>query len=308
MKIENLKAGINSVDFVSEGYTLAGDMYLPEGFDPDNKYPTILYFKVGTQVKEQVGSVYGKKMSKLGYIFYAFDIRGFGESQGKVRHQENAHFTFPAYTDAISFLSTMPFVDKERLTGLGICAGGAYVSYTALVDKRLKAIATVSGYLNHTDAFFGMMTREQAVGALNYINSEQQRYYESGECDTADVLGFCPRPPADDAPNFVKGTYDYYLTPRGGYGNYTNMLASTSFTVYPGLNVKNIAHYLYTPILCIAGSEADTKPMTDEVFEAATEPKELFIIDGATHFDLYDIDRYVDQAVERIDAFYKKHC
>lgn len=307
MNDNNLKSGLNKVNFKSEGYELAGDLYLPDSFNPTQKYPTILYFKVGTQVKEQVGSVYGKKMANKGYVFYAFDIRGFGESEGDIRHQENAHTTFPAYYDAISFLSTFDFVDKSKLTGLGVCAGGAYVAYTALVDKRLKAIATVSGYLNHTQAFFGQMTREQAIGALSYINSEQQRYYETGENDTSDILGFCPRPPAEDSSTFVKGTYDYYLTPRGGYGNYTNMIASTSHTVFPALNVAAIANYLYTPILLIAGSDAETKPMTDEVYNVASEPKELFIIEDATHFDLYDIDLYVDKAVDKIDAFFNEH-
>lgn len=307
MNMNSLTAGKNSVYFYSEGYKLAGDLYLPDDFDPSEKYPTVLYAKVGTQVKEQVGAVYGKKMSKLGYIFLAFDIRGFGESEGKIRHHEYAHFTLPAYHDAISFLSTLQFVDRDMLTGLGICAGGAYISYTALVDKRLKAIATVSGFMDHTKYFFGMMTREQAVGALTYINSEQQRYYETGEYDTIDVLGHVPRPPAEDAPSFVKGSYDYYLTERGGIGNYTNMMASMSLTVDPAMNVKNIAEYLYTPILCIAGSEADTKFMSDEVIEAASEPKAYHIIEGATHFDLYDIDEYVDQAVVSIDEFFKKH-
>ena len=307
MNIETLKPGKNVVHFKSEGYQLAGDLYLPEGFDPNRTYPTALHFKVGSQVKEQVGAVYGNKMSARGYVYFAFDVRGFGESEGKIRHHEYAHFTFPAYHDAISFLCTLPFVDKDKLTGIGVCAGAAYVSYTAMVDKRLKAIATVSGFMNHTQYFFGMMSRDVALQALTYINSEQQRYFETGEYGQADVLGQVPRPPAEDAPSFVKGSYDYYLTNRGGIGNYTNMLATMSFTVDPALNVKTIAEYLYTPILCIAGDQADTKYMTDEVFEAASEPKEYFLVEEASHFDLYDIDKYVDQAIESIDRFFKKH-
>lgn len=304
---KTFEEGKNAITFMSEGYKLAGDLYLPDHFDPEKSYPTVIYAKVGTQVKEQVGAVYGKKMAKLGFVFLAFDIRGFGESEGKVRHEEYAHYTLPAYRDAISYLSTLPFVNKEELLGLGICAGAAYIAYTALVDKRLKAIATVSGFLDHTKYFFGMMTREQAVGALSYINSQQQRVYETGEYDKADVLGHVPRPPKGDEPSFVRGSYDYYLTERGGIGNYTNMLAATSFTVDPAMNVKTIAEYLYTPILLIAGDQADTKYMSDEVFAAASEPKMQYNVKGATHFDLYDIDQYVDEALVEIDKFYKYH-
>lgn len=123
----HLKKGKNRVYFMSQGYKLAGDLYLPKGFDSEKKYPTIIYTRVGTQVKEQTGATYGSKLSAKGYAFFVFDPQNFGDSEGEIRNYESIHNMVPNTTDAISFLRTLKFVDKDRFYGLGACAGAPYI-------------------------------------------------------------------------------------------------------------------------------------------------------------------------------------
>ena len=99
---QQLKEGKNRVYFMSQGYKLAGDLYLPNGFDSEKTYPTVIYTRVGTQVKEQTGATYGNKLSAKGYAFFVFDPKNFGDSEGEIRNYESIHNMVPNTTDAIS--------------------------------------------------------------------------------------------------------------------------------------------------------------------------------------------------------------
>lgn len=218
--------------------------------------------------------------------------------------------------DGISFLSTLDFVDKERLFGPGICASGGYMAMAivATTDKRLKAIATVSGMLNNTGSYFGMMTREQIVPILEMANQARQREYETGETEYFDTMGF----EGLNLSELLEGSaqaegYDFYMTPHAGcqtYPNYTHKTVSNLMQDAPLTSATALAPYLYTPYLDIYGSRAmqDTGSLTVAFYEAASEPKELYEIEGASHVSLYDIDEDVDRAVTWMDEFFGKYA
>lgn len=104
---------------MSHGYKLAGDLYLPKGFDHTQKYPTIIYTRVGTQVKEQTGATYGIKLAAKGYSYFVFDPKNFGDSEGDIPNYESMHNMIPNTTNAISFLRTLKFIDRDPFYGLG---------------------------------------------------------------------------------------------------------------------------------------------------------------------------------------------
>ncbi|WP_035415625.1 alpha/beta hydrolase [Ferrimonas kyonanensis] len=306
---ELLTPGTNKVSFPSEGHQLAGLLFLPEGFDASQKYPTIVMTMAFNQVKEQTGSVYGKRLAALGYAAMVFDHRGFGDSEGKLRSYEYTPAKLEGLSDAISFLRMHDFVDRARFFGLGVCAGASHIVTTALTDKRLKAIATVSGMLNNAASLFGVMDRETAVAALTAANDAHQKYYETGIQENVDILGMS-EPPAEDAPSTMHEGYDYYMTARAGREtnpNYTHMAPLFVNEDYPRYNATAMAPFLYTPFLGIVGKDADTAPLTQGFVEAASEPKELYEIEGASHVSLYDIDKDVDRAVTKINEFFQKH-
>lgn len=312
MDPSQLTSGENNIFFQSQGHRLAGLLFLPEGFSPEKHYPTVIITPPFNQVKEQTGSVYGAKLAKKGFIALAFDHRGYGDSEGSIRSYEYTPAFLEGIADAISFLRMHNFVDKDRVYGLGICAGATHIVTTALTDKRLKAIATVSGMLNNQMSLFGTMSREQAVATLKMANEARQKYYETGIQENVDLLGM-ENKPTDETPTTVKEGYEYYMTKRAGketYPNYTHKGPMFVHEDYPRYNATSMAPNLYTPYLGIYGSEAmkDTGPLTVEFFKAASEPKELYEVEGASHVSLYDIDKDVDRAVTKLTEFYLKYA
>jgi uncharacterized protein len=305
-----LKPGKNPVFFESNGETLGGDLYLPDGFNPEKKYPTVVYTRPGTQVKEQTGAVYGQKLAKKGYIFLSFDPTNFGESTGAIRNYESIHFMVPNTTDAISFLRMHSFVDREKFFGLGSCAGAPYICTVALGDKRIKAVATIVGNFDAAASLFGAYPKETIDKMLDLAAEGKQKYYETGEYGQAHLFGGEQNlPPASNAPKAMKDAYEYYFV-RAGQDkcpNYSPYFPTVGLPVDPARVFVNQAKYLTAPFLIIAGSNAFTRDMDRNVFEIAAEPKEWLEIEGASHMDLYDVDPYVDQAMEKIDEFFKKY-
>jgi len=304
------KPGKNAIFFESNGERLSGDLYLPDGFDPKKKYPTVIYTRPGTQVKEQTGATYGKKLAIKGYAFLSFDPKNFGDSTGEVRNYESIHNMVPNTTDAISFLRMFPFVDRDRFYGLGACAGAPYICTVALGDKRIVAVATIVGNFDAAASLFGAYPKAVLDKMLEMAAEGKQRYYETGEYSTTHLFGGEQNlPPADSASQALKDAYAYYFI-RAGQDkcpNYSPYFPTIGLPVDPARVFVNQAKYLNTPFLVIAGSNAFTRDMDRNVFEIAAEPKEWLLIEGASHMDLYDVDPYVDQAIEKIDDFYKKY-
>lgn len=305
----DLQSGKNIVTFKSEGYNLAGLLYLPENFNAENKYSSVIIDIANTQVKEQAGAIYAKKLSKLGYALLVFDHRGFGSSEGEIKNWEYTPYTLSSIRDAISFFRMYKFVDRDNLFGLGICAGGTRLGYTAVTDKRIKALATVVGWFDFENTFFGQVGpngehADKLVKMLEGVSEAIQNQYETGEYATINKMDQY-KPITDKSPEIIRQSYDYYEV-RSKHTPYSPIQPLFNLPVDPIYNFAQIVKRIYMPLLIISGAKAFSLPMAESVFNNALEPKEKFIVEGASHHDLYDIDKYVDQSVERIDAFFKK--
>lgn len=144
----NLKAGKNSITFTSFGVQLAGDLYLPKGFDPNKKYKAIVSASPFPQVKGQVMATYGPEMAARGFVFLGFDYLGMGDSPALPGEHKKSRYMFRLIEntwDAVSYLGTLPFV--EEINGLGVCQGGSIIASAAVTDHRMKKIAMVSGMM-----------------------------------------------------------------------------------------------------------------------------------------------------------------
>ena len=305
-------SGKNKITFKSQGAKLIGDLYLPDNFDVSNKYPTIVFSGPFNQVKEQMGAKYGQKFAYKGYAFLAFDHLGYGDSEGKKRDFENPFIKMESIRDAISYLRALPFVNREKFYGFGACASGGYMPLVAVTDKRMKAIATVSGMMDNQAFYFGLMTKEQLMPLFEFANEARQKEYENGQVEYYDALNMDTLDPDNLPDNTMGEGYDYYMTARAGketYPNYSHLAPKTLLEVTPLASAKLYAPYLYTPYLGIYGEKAmaDTGPLTTMFYEACSEPKELFEVKGASHVSLYDIDEDVDPAVDKMDEFFSKY-
>jgi uncharacterized protein len=304
-----LTPGKNRIYFMSQGYKLAGDLYLPGNFDAAKKYPTVIYTRPGTQVKEQTGATYGQKLAAKGYAFFCFDPRNFGDSEGEIRNYESIHNMVPNTTDAISFLRTLQFVDREKFYGLGACAGAPYICNVAIGDARIKAVATLVGNFDAAASLFGAYPKEVVAQMMKVAAEGKQKYYETGEYETAPIFGGMPLPPPANAPKALQDGYQYYFVRAGEEKcpNYSPYYPTVGLPLDPARVFVNQAKYFTTPFLVVAGSEAFTHDMDKMVYDMAAGEKEWMVIQGASHMDLYDIDQYLDPAMDKVDEFFKKY-
>ncbi len=220
--------------------------------------------------------------------------------------------------DAISFMGTLPFVDRDNLFGLGVCASGGYMALVATTDKRLKAIATVSGMLGNKASYFETMDRATITGLIAMQNAGRQKAYETGVVDYVDALGMAAEEEAIKAGETPSEGYDYYMTERAGaqtYPNYSHLSPSFMLEAPMLADATSYAPYLYTPFIGIVGEKAMdpasgalcTGPLTKNFFDQASEPKEFVEVPGASHVDLYDKEEFVASAVDAMDRFFKKY-
>ena len=292
---------------------MAGVVRLPDGFGPDRKYPALVIVQPGSSVKEQTAAIYGEKMAEKGYVTLAFDPSYQGESGGEPRDLEDPAARVEGIRCAVDFLTTLPYVGEDRIGTFGICAGGGYAVNAAMTEHRIKAVGTVVA-VNTGRAF------RQGDGSADFIAKTLEAV---GKQRTIEACGGEPRrvPWIPDTPENAKAAgikdmdileaVDYYRTPRGCNKNSTNRRVLQSDELLMGFDAFHLVGELLTqPLQVIVGDRLGNFGSFHDgklLFERATCNKDLLVIKGASHYDMYDKRPYVDQAVERLEGFYRKY-
>jgi fermentation-respiration switch protein FrsA (DUF1100 family) len=292
------------------GTTIVGNLFKPAGFDAGRKYPAIVVTHPFGGAKEQTAGLYAQRLAEEGFITLAYDASYQGESGGEPHLMEVPAQRLDDISCAIDFLGKHPQVDSERIGSLGICAGGGYALCNAQTELRIKAVAAVSTF-NLGEA------RREAMGTLSYEErmkrltdaSEQRSREARGEpVRLVPVVPDTPDQFTDKTPALYREGYEYYRTARAQHPNSPNRYVFSSLPLqmafFPFEQLETISP---RPLLVIAGSKADTLLWSEEVYEKAKEPKELYIVDGATHIDMYDKPQFVGPAVTKLNAFFSQH-
>ncbi|WET76245.1 alpha/beta hydrolase [Amycolatopsis sp. QT-25] len=298
-----------NVTFPSAGLALAGLLFTPDDHT-GTPLPAVVVSHPSGGVKEQTASIYAERLAREGYATLVFDAAYQGESEGLPRGLENPFQRAEDVRAAVTYLTTRDDIDPARIGALGICASGGYVPFAAQTDHRIKAVATVSA----------VDIRSLLVEGLGRIQGPevlQAMLDQAGALRTAEARGeapavqnWAPESPEglEEAPTLYREAQDYYRTPRGRHTNSTNEWALRSIDQIAQYDsyamIKLIAP---RPLLMIIGSDADTGYFSREAIEKADEPKELFVIDGATHVALYDQDEHVTPAVTKLTGFFGEH-
>ena len=299
------------------GIELAADMYTPKG--ATGKLPAIAVSGPFGAVKEQSSGLYAQHMAERGFLTIAFDPSFTGESGGEPRRMASPDINTEDFLAAVDFLSTQDNVDPERIGIIGICGFGGMAVNAAALDPRIKATVAstmydmskgnVEGYFKSED------TKEQRMEKRKAIAAQRTEDYRNGTYKRA---GGVIDPLPEDAPFFVKDYYDYYKTKRGYHersGNSTdgwNVTGCQSFMTQPLLAW---AHEIDNPVLLIHGEKAHSRYFSEYAFEKMTGVKvegqsktvgnkELFIIPGAVHTDLYD-DKNGKIPYDKMEQFFK---
>ncbi|MFD7072621.1 alpha/beta hydrolase [Nocardioides sp. NPDC059952] len=302
--------GSRSVTFPSDSSTIAGNLYLPPNFDRSRKHPAIVVSHPWGGVKEQTAGLYARSLAAQGFITLAYDASHYGESEGLPRHMEDPSHRVRDIRSAVTYLSNHKHVDAERIGTLGVCAGGGYTIDEAQTDLRVKAVATVVAYDMGAAAREGIegapVSYEQRMAQLEDIGEQLTR--EAGGDPLVEQLIPDPDTMTDETPSFFREAADYYLTDRGGHPNAKNRYVVTSVGLHMGyFPFAQLETISPRPLLLIAGENAETLNFSKNAYRMAQEPKELMVLPGASHFDLYDRPQYVEPAVERMAEFFTKH-
>lgn len=290
-----------------QGITMAAVINFPSGFDESKKYPAVVVSHPGGGVKEQTAGLYARKLAEHGLIAIAFDRSYQGESTGEPRQLENPYISTKDVSAVIDYLSTLPYVDQDKIGAMGICAGAGYSANAAINDRRIKALGMVSA------VNIGQMFRNGWDGSVKDVDALP--YLEAGSAArTADAgnndMATMPLAPLkeEDAPNAeLRGAWEYYHTPRCEHPNapgYTLARNLTQIITYDAYHKAEA--FLTQPILAVAGGNAGSKWMSDDLIaRAAGKDKTLHVVDGADHMDLYDVPKYVDEAVSKLAPFFQ---
>ncbi len=207
---------------------------------------------------------------------------------------------------AVDYVSTLRFVNAEKIGLIGICAGGGYSVNAAQTEKRIKAIAVASPVsTGNKKGWDGKTPISESLATLQAV--AKQRTAEANGAQPI-YINYVPEKPDATTPNDLVEAHDYYRTPRAQHPNSTNLLLFTSLDKMLAFEAfANIESFLTQPILVIVGSKAGSRWQGEEIYKKAKSQKELMVIHGATHMDLYDIPKYVNQVASNMTTFFGKN-
>lgn len=289
---------------------MAGDLFLPAGFDKGKKYPAIIVGHPMGAVKEQSAVLYAQKMAEQGFVTLAMDLAFWGASQGQPRNAVSPDMYAETFSAAVDFLDSLPYVDRARIGIIGICGSGSFAISAAKIDPRLRAIATVSMY-DMGEANRSGLGHSQSVEQRKKIleAAARQRDVEFAGGEPVYTSGTVHKITPGSTP-IEKEFYDFYRTPRG---EVTPPGMTDRTTTHPTLtsNVKFMNFYPFNdietisprPLLFITGEKAHSREFSEDAYRRAAEPKELLVVPGAGHVDLYDRTGLIPFA--RLAEFFK---
>lgn len=290
------------------GITLAADLYAPKG--ETGHFAAIAVCGPFGAVKEQSSGLYAQEMAIRGFLTIAFDPSFTGESGGEPRYVASPDINTEDFQAAVDYLSTRPDVDPERVGIIGICGWGGMALNAAAIDTRIKATAAMTMY---------DMTRVTAKGYFDSEDSEEARHakrvamnaqrtedYKNGTYARA---GGVVDPLPEDAPEFVRDYYAYYKTPRGYHERSLN--SNDGWNVTSSLSFLNMPILQYSgeirsAVLVVHGEKAHSCYFSRDAFaKLRGENKELMIIPGAVHTDLYDRKDIIP--FDKLESFFRQY-
>lgn len=301
------KVDVKKVTFKNRyGITLAGDLYIPAGRE-GGKLPAIAVAGPFGAVKEQASGFYAQTMAERGFITLAFDPSYTGESGGEPRHVASPDINTEDFSAAVDFLSNRPDVDPEKIGVIGICGFGGFALNAAANDPRVKAAVASTMYdMTRVTAngYFDSMGEKERDELRRQLNAQRTEDFKNGTYAKAPGL---PEKLTGDEPQFVKDYWDYYKTPRGFHERSIN--SNGNWTVTSALSLLNMPILSYAgeiknAVLIIHGEKAHSRYFGEDAFKKLKgDNKELMIIPGASHVDLYDNPEKIP--FNKLEEFFK---
>ena len=310
------KVNHRKVTFVNRyGITLAADLYEPK--NAAGKLAAIAVSGPFGAVKEQCSGLYAQTLAERGFLTIAFDPSFTGESGGTPRRMASPDINTEDFQAAVDFLSTQPNVDSERIGILGICGWGGLALNAAALDTRIKATVASTMYnMSRVNAngYFDAADNEKArYETRQKLNAQRTKEYAQGFYEQG---GGVVEPLPADAPKFVKDYYDYYKTPRGYHkrsGNSNDGWTVTGTMSFLNQPILAYSREIRSAVLLIHGENAHSRYFSEDAYRDMSsytdyrDNKELLIVPGASHTDLYDGGGNNAIPFDKLDRFFTEH-
>lgn len=297
---------VNFKNTNNSNITMSAVINFPEGFSENQKYPAIVISHPGGGVKEQTAGAYAEKLAKEGFVTIAYDASYQGESTGEPRQLENPYIRTEDVSAVIDYLTTLPYINEEKIGAMGVCAGAGYTCNAAINDHRIKAVGTISAVNIGSMFRNGWENNVKDADALPYLLAGAD-----ARTKDANGTGLVTMPLAplkeEDAPNEeLREAWEYYHTDRCEWPTAPGFATTRNLTQIITYDAYNKAEaFLTQPLLMVAGSNAGSKWMSDDLIEkAASTNKKLYVVEGANHMSMYDNQQYMDEAVSQLAPFF----
>ena len=291
---------------------VAGNLFISKNINRNAKNPAIIVGHPMGAVKEQSANLYATKMSERGFVTLSLDLSFWGESEGQPRNAVLPDVYVEDFMAAVDFLGTRPFVDREKIGALGVCGSGSFVISAAKIDPRIKAVATVSMYDMGAATRNGLKKSQSLEQRKETIaKAADQRYAEFMGGETM-WHNYLPVKLSENADPIIREFHDFYRTPRGQCipeGRTLELTQNRAITgevkfmnFYPFNDIETISP---RPMLFIAGENAHSREFSEDAYSLAGEPKELLVVPGAGHVDLYDRVNLIPW--DKLTIFFRRH-
>jgi fermentation-respiration switch protein FrsA (DUF1100 family) len=296
------------VTFSNGPIKMAGNLHLPKDFSKDRSYVAIVCVHPAGGVKEQTAGLYAAKLAHEGMVALAYDASYQGESGGEPRQEEDPYARVEDVRAAVDYLTTLGFVDQERICVLGICSGGGYAINAAMTDRRIKAVGTVSA-IN-----LGAMYRAGYEGTVADMSQAFTLLEMAAKARTSEAKGermamlpFAPQKREEGQAPDYREAWEYYHTPRAQHPNAPSIVPVHSLTRLVAYDAFHLAEQLLTqPLRLIAGSRAGSLWFSQDAFRRdGSRDKSLHIVEGATHIAMYDTPEFVKEAMAQLVPLYQ---
>lgn len=290
------------------GISISADLYTPKNMDENKKYPALVIGTPYGGVKEQGSGLYAQTMAERGFVAIAFDESFNGESSGEPRRVSSPDIFVEDFSAGVDYLGTRSYVDRNKIGAIGICGSGGFAITATQVDTRIKAVATASMYdmsRVKRNGWMDSMTKEQRNEYLNQLGEQRWKDFENGKPQLT------PSFPTETLTEVPAGLdpitsefFEYYAMERGKHPN-----SIGAFTITSDMSFFNfpLMNYIETisprPILFIMGENAHSRYFTEDAYKRAGEAKELYIVKGARHIDLYDDVTKIP--FDKLESFFK---
>jgi fermentation-respiration switch protein FrsA (DUF1100 family) len=296
------------VTFPSRNYKLAGHFYPPVAGSPDRSGAAIVIAHPWTSIKEQSPANYARVLTQAGFTCLTYDAAYQGDSEGEPRDLEDPYQRVEDIKCAVTYLISRKDVDSEKIGVLGICASGGYAPFAAQTDLRIKACATAAAVCVGTMARRGY---EKDTSNMDILKTQLEAAAKDRNSDVGGekvpIVHMLPEKPEDapaDFPESFRDLMNYYRTPRAFHPRATNTCLPRSWDLMGNFDAfAHVDMISPRPLLMITGTKAATKWYSEDAVQKAKEPKELYVVEGLTHADLYD---KVDEAGAKCVEFFGK--